>query len=365
MTTPPIILKINGVPHEGFTSVEVTRSVSDMAGVCTATLSDKWSSGYPNWGNWDVLPGMPVQVFYGPLLVLTGLIDNVNPSYDAENHGIQITSRSKTKDPVDSSAEMPNGEMENVTLDQIAGELLRPYGMTPRIEAEMGEPFSRAAVIDGETVQETLERYARQRGVLVTDDAEGNPRLVQVKNQAPTFALTEGINILAGSSTLTEDKRHSEYKTTGQDAGTDQKHGRDVSEVEAKTTDPAIGRHRPLQLLPETAANDITAQQRTDWEAAYRGGESVQASITAPAWGPTAARLYTPGEICMLTAPLLKVNRPLALQSVRHSETNEGGTVTECTLVPVEALNPKAGEKPAAGQSAPAWTETRPTTPAR
>jgi len=357
-----VTLLVNGMLYDGWTSVEVRRSVKRMAGEFSLTVEERWTGGAGGGGpaslmEWRIRPGDPCQVFYLGLPVVTGHVDAYNPRYAADSHTVTIQGRSKTGDLCDSSAIIPSGEMNNVSLDQVARRAIEKYGIGLTNEAEGLEPFDRVSVWPGETVHRFLERYARPGAVSLTDDEQGNLRLVHVRDGAPEASLVEGVNILEASAMLRHDNRHSEYNVLGQDRGTDQEYGKPVAQRRSKTEDGAVKRHRPLILLNETKTARKDARSRAAWEAAKRAGESTRVEAKVFDWCHAPGALWRPGMIVQVTSPMLAVERTLALESAAFTLSAQG-TIASLSLVPVEALNPKGGGGKNSGDRA--WADTKP-----
>jgi len=374
-----VSLLVGGMLYEGFKKVEISRSVREMAGQFSLEVSEKWTGGNNGPASlmgWRIRPGDPCTVLYSGFPVITGYVDTYCPKYDATSHDVSIQGRSKTQDLVDSSADpdVENGEMRDVGLDQIANKLAAKHGVGVKVEARLKGRFDVARVQPGETKHEMLERYARPGAVLLTDDELGNLRLLHVTGGAGSGALIEGVNILEGSATLRADNRYSDYEAKGQDHGSDQKYGREVSEIAARTTDAAVRRYRPLVVRNETKTSKENAQDRCDWEATSRAGESTRAEVTVLDWVFN-GKLWMPGDTPMLISPMLAINRVMAVESLVMTQ-DEGGTLTKLSLVPPEALKPGPGEGGGSGSggagsggsaggaaapaSDPAWTNVKP-----
>lgn len=352
-----VTLTVNGIPYAGWTDCAVNVAMDTGSGQFTLQVSEPWASGGPGavapmWQAWPIKPGDECQVAYNGLPVMTGVVDNYQPSYDAESHGVQIDGRSKTRDPIDSSAKLkPGNEAKKVDLKQLATKLLANYDVGVEVEGDFSTIFERAAVMDGESVHEMLERYVRQEGGFATDTPEGNLRIVQVEDGGPVATLVEGGNIKAARANLSADKKHSDITVKGQEPGTDQKHGEKVAGVTSTAQDPSVKRHRPLVLVDENAAPKETQKKRADWEHATRGGESVNATITVVGWTTSefGGKIWWPGDIVAVRSPMLRINRNLAIKSINFTQNDQTGTLAELSLVPPEALNPKTGQSKSGG----------------
>lgn len=350
-----VTLLVNGMLYEGWTSVEVSRSIKEMAGQFTLHVSERWTGGENGPAaplTYQIRPGDRCVVAYMGRPVLTGYVDAYNPRYAAKSHDVTIQGRSKTGDLCDCTAEqdVKNGEMKKSTVEQAARKIAGKYGIGVVNQAEQ-ETFDVMRVRPGETVHEFLERYARPGAVALTDDERGNLRLVHVQGGGGGVSLTEGVNILEASAMLRADKRHSKYDGKGQDRGTDREYGKPVAQRKATVSDGAVKRYRPFTLLNETKTTKRNAKQRLAWEAAQRAGESVKVECKVVGWlngemtgQMGTGKLWMPGDKVMLVSPMLAVNRVLAVQAVKH-KLDKGGTKTSLSLVPPEALNPKGGGK--------------------
>lgn len=357
-------LLVGGMLYEGFEEVSVSRSLKEMAGQFHLVVAQETSPGRDGPSmllKRPIREGDPCQIFYGSVLVLTGYVDVVNPDYDKKSHKVSIQGRSKTGDLCDSSVddEIPGGEMRNVDLKQVADKATKRFGVKTKLEAKLKGPFDQVRNLPGERVHRFLERYARPGGVALTDDQMGDLRLFQAENGAPVTALIEGVNIEKASATLRSDRRHSEVHAKGQDVGTDQEYGKKVAQRRARALDPAVKRHRPLTIVNETKSRQQDVQNRADWEAANRAGESVSASVEVLDWCFAPGALWMPGLNVRLTSPMLYINRVLTVMTVSLSQKRAGGTMASLTLQPPEACNPTAGGGGGGDGNDSSWSQTR------
>lgn len=357
-----VTLLVNGFFYEGWKHVEVTRSVKEMAGKFSLKVSERWTGGNDGPSSlmgWQIRPGDACVLLYDMQPIITGFVDAYNPRYSKDQHEVTIQGRSKTGDLCDSSAEadVDKGEMNKVNLEQVARKAIAKYGIRLQNKADTSEIFDTVRVNPGETVHEFLERYARPGAVALTDNPQGDLVLMHVLEGAPVAALVEGVNILEASAILRADNRFSDYEVKGQDRGTDQEFGKPVAQRKAQVKDPAVKRHRPFRLLNETKTSKQNAKSRAAWEASARAGESTRAEIKVVDWRAETGKLWTPGDIVAVVSPMLAINRPLAIESARYTQ-DEQGTITQLALVPPEALNPKG--KGSSSKSDGVWNNSKP-----
>jgi prophage tail gpP-like protein len=348
-----VSLQVNGMLYEGWHSVSVSRSIKEMSGQFELDVADLASSGLLRSWMASIREGDACKVLYSGIPVVTGHVDVCSPSFDASTHTVKVQGRSKTADIVDTSAEadIPNSEMRETSLDQLARKLAKPHSINVTVSAKINDRFDVLRVLAGETKHEMLERYARAGAVAITDDADGNLRLMHVTDGAVVASLTEGVNILSGGATHRADNRYSDYQVKGQNAGSDDRYGRPAAEVTAKAKDAAVKRYRPFTLLGDSKTTRSDAKRRSQWESATRAGESSRATVRVKGWCSAPGKLLMPGDLVFLASPMLRFNRTLAIESVNLTQS-ESGTIAELSLVPPEALNPSAGQKGQDGEAA-------------
>lgn len=363
-----VSLLVGGTIYEGWTDVEIRLSVRRMAGEFTLHVSEAFTGGNDGPASpltWRIRPQDPCQVFYGGLLVMTGHVDAYNPRYSKQQHQVTIQGRTKSADLVDSSVddEVKNGEMRDQTLPQAARRVVKNFGIPVEVDGNVDEKFDVMRVRPGETVQRFLERYARGAGAVMFPGRNGSLKIAQIEDGGAVASLVEGVNILEASAMLRADKRHSKIKTKGQDHGTDQEYGEPVAGRKAEATDGAVKRYRPLTLLHENKTSRKNGRRRAAWESAVRAGESTRVEIKVVDWTYGPGQLWQPGQKVSVISPMIAINRTLAIENLVLTQSRSRGTIASLSLVPPEALNPKAkgkGGSGAGGKSDKAWDDTKP-----
>ena len=175
-------LTVNGSKYSGWKSININLGLEQLSGTFELVVSEKWPD---NLTARKMRPGEACTVDIEGQIIITGYVDDVLPSLDSDSHSVSIKGRDKTGDLVDCSAIYKTGEWTNKKLDVIAANLCEPFGITVIVNTDIGEPFKKETIQQGETVFEILDRLARQRGVLLTSDGLGN--LIKLKNASRRF----------------------------------------------------------------------------------------------------------------------------------------------------------------------------------
>lgn len=355
-------VRVNGSKFTGWTDVTVKRSLEKNASSFSLSIVEKPPSG-AGVLSWPIKAGDAVDVMIGGVRAIRGYVDSRQGAWSFTDHTLQIDGRSKTGDMIDCSADEPKGEFKGVTLDALARRLLKPFGLQVTVKGDMGAPFPVVRLQPGETPFEVIERLARNRGLYVTDDEEGNLVLAdgEALGEAAPVELAEGKNVLAASESAQTDKKHSKVKVKGQrprvtdeDEAADEDESNGLDDVEDEAEDDTVGRHRPLILPADEPGDKAAMKDRAEREVAKRKAEGVEYSVTVQGFFARPGRLWTPGDRVRFASPMLQVDRELAIKEVEFKQSFGEGSITQLSLCQPSALKKgkggKKGAKGAAGE---------------
>lgn len=334
-------LTVNGMDYQGWKRATIERSIDTISGAFSLDVSDKWSAGSLPI---EIKPGDECELLIGPSLVITGYVDKVSPSFDANVRSISVAGRDKSGDMVDCSAMNEPGSWENITLGKLAEKLATPFGVKIIDESEETEPFKLAKLQPGETPYEMIERYARQRGVLTISDGKGSVILKKPGKDRADVSLVQGVNIKSATGSVDRSNRFNEYIVTGQSFGSDLSFGDDAAHIDAKATDAEIRTIRRLKVLAANASDASNMKKVAEWEATIRAARSASITITVQGWEQTAGgRLWEPGELVELHSDWLQVGTPtdFLINAVTFTLDDNSGTLTELELVRPDAYESK------------------------
>lgn len=172
MDRPIVELYVGQLIYSGWTDVRIIRSIEDMSGSFNLQLTSK-----KDVGDGDIKAGAECYVEINGNRVITGYIDDVVIDISDTEHTITVAGRDKTADLIDCAAIHPSGRWRNTSLQKIAEDLCKPFGIDviwDVNDSKAGEPFRWMQIEPSETVFEILARAARQRGILMTSDVYGN-----------------------------------------------------------------------------------------------------------------------------------------------------------------------------------------------
>ena len=351
-TQEQVILNVGGNLWSGWTEMSITRSLEAIAGEFDLTITTQWSDAAPR----AIKAGLPCTVMIGHEMVLSGYIDDFIPSYDAENVSVRVMGRDKTGDLVDSSVIHHSGQWKGVRLEQLATEIARPYGISVLCDTDTGETFPSVVLEQGESGFELLDRLGKQRGVLLTSDAQGRLLITRASTRRATVSLVLGSNILAARGRFSWRERASQYIVKGSSsAGGSTWDSQPTHMTGGRQTvidDEEINRYRPKILVNEDSLTVGGASTRGEWYRARMMGEANSTEITLAGWreqGDTGP-LWQTNLLVPVRDPYQGLDVTWLIKSVTLTE-GDAGRIAVLALVPPESMDlPEAGAKKGAGK---------------
>lgn len=347
MTTLPdhsVELLVDGLAYSGWTGVEIERGIDQMAGAFSLSLSARERTGLPDW---QIRDGAECRVMLAGKALITGYIDSVRRFVGPEDRGIEVRGRDRTADLVDCSAVHSPGSWTGRKLEQIAAELVQPFGITITA-GDTGAPFRKFALQQGETVFAAIERMCRYRGLVAWSTGDGTLCIGHPDQGTSIGTLAEGENVIAASGEHDVADRYSDYIVKGQASGSDERSGAAVAQVRGAARDAAITRYRPLLIIGEEQSDRASLERRAAWEAAVRSGRAAPAQITIAGWLNAAGSPFQHGMRADCDVPSAGISGQLLIERLRFTRDAQGGTTATFDLVPPEAWSQLAEPEPKA-----------------
>jgi prophage tail gpP-like protein len=357
-----LTITVGGQKFGGWLSARVSRGIERAAGDFEIACTQRWPG---QDARFEIPEGASCTVAIGADKVLTGYVDAVEIRRDAESSTCTISGRSKTADLVDCSPDYTEAELAGQDLVSIATKVAAPFGVTVKAPDGGGATFPVAAAHHGETAWKLIERLARQRKLLVLDDADGNLVLAQLAATASHDALVHPSDGLLSIGTKRDSsKRFSLYtvkaqagiRWAGAGGGPDRQTSESLALVSGQFADPGVTRYRPRTIENEGAAKKEGALARAEWECRRNIGQALRITASRVGWRQSNGDLWLPNLLVPVRIPAANVDARLALSEV-HWRKDEGGTIVELELAPPEAFTPEPEETAAPTGEGARWND--------
>lgn len=298
----------------------------------------------------DLLPAQACRVLLDGHPVVTGWTDADSVSDSRAGFEVAYSGRSRTQDVVDSDP-VAAASWTSATPEKIAADICAPFGVEVVAEVDTGGPLGRRFRVQrGESAMDALDRLARQRALLVTDDGAG--RLVLTRGEAFPAAVDDlvyGGNVLEIARTRNLAEVFSEYVCRGARASSDTLPARPALRSLGRATDDVFpaGRVRRRVIQPDGPVDSVEATRQAVFEAAYRAGRSLVVTASVRGWVQSDGSLWRPGLRCWVEWARGGVLGELAVVGAAWSASREGAQ-TSLELWPVDALKllePRRGRR--------------------
>jgi len=344
---PELLLTVGSTSFGGWTDIEVRRSITEIAGRYDIRVSATAPDGSAAQ---TLVAGARASISLDDVTVITGYIDDIEITHSAREHMLTVRGRDAAGDLVDCAAIHKTGQWMDQGMLAIARDLTAPFGVSVRSETDLGPAFRTWNIEPGESVFENLDRMARQRSVLVISDGTGGIVLTTAGKQRVGTALVLGSNILQAETLVSHAERFSEYIVMGQRPRDDDNEPAEITSKKASAKDALIRRYRPSVEIVEDNGDLASFQQRANWRRSVKAGLGLSTSVLVNGWSHGGV-LWQPNTLVTVDDSRLRLkNRELLIVAVRHSLSFNGGSITELSLMPRQALTP--GPVPADAEQA-------------
>ncbi len=338
-----IALSVNGAAYDGWETVTVNRNIDALAASFDLSISSRWSIDS------DPVPiraGDACTIKINGVLVLTGYIDDFTEDESPESHTINVSGRAKTGDLVDCSAILPDWQLRQKKIEDIAAQLCDPFGISvdligpnPLQSLDTGEKIKIFRVDQGESVHDALIRLVRQPGLLLSTSPAGNLQLSRASTIPTAGHITRGVNTKGGRYSSSVKDRFQQYLLKSQTAGDDDTTGAAAGQLQEIVEDDDVTRYRPLLVLAETPRDRRSLKTRAKWERNQRAASSERISYQMQGWVNAAGDIWGPNMLVPVTDTRFGIQDTMLVSGAVLSQTVEGGTVADVEVTGPEAYN--------------------------
>lgn len=331
-----IILKVGGRSFEGWTDVLVGRSLSNVTGTFSLSVSNRFID--PFYGG-ELTLGKTCSIEINSQTILNGYIDDINIGYSGDGHNIEITGRDKTCDLVD--CYLSPKQYNNQTISSLIKKICDVYGITINydtgIRSVLDIKANNKISIFGrsETAYTKISELCKQVGVMATSYGDG--RLVLTRsglNGRSTDSLRSVFNVYACATQFSNKDRFSEYNVYGQ-AGNHQD-TESVDSTAVKNTVPILDKVITRKRVFNREMDNADVASCNNWarfEKSFRAGMSRKINYTVVEWTQSDGSVWGINKKVLVDDKTLGISRDMLINDVEFSFSPSGGTLTKIGVV--------------------------------
>jgi prophage tail gpP-like protein len=338
-----VVLKINGQNYAKWTEVRISRGLKECASAFDIAVTERWAGRGST--PWQIRPFDSCEIQIGGETVLTGYVDHYGPSFDAKSHTVRIAGRSKTCDLVDCMPDFPPGQFLGNKIDAIAKAVAGQFGIDVVVECDVGDAFGDVMLERTETAFSFLEKLARLRSIILTDDVEGRLVLTQASDDTAAGSLIEGENILSASAKLSGNERFQKYVVLAQLPVPVDGESEERPDVVGEWPDPNVPRFRRFAEMAEDPLDDAPAQARARWRAKHNAAISTEATVTVQGFRQVdGGDLWRINRTISVKSPRLGIDQRMLIGKITYT-IDEHGSRTDLLVAPPAAFTPEPDPK--------------------
>tara|TARA_R100001230_G_C5681667_1_gene188868 strand:- start:232 stop:1299 length:1068 start_codon:yes stop_codon:yes gene_type:complete len=336
MAESQLRLIVNGKNYTGWKTIDISRSIKDVSGVFSLEMT-------------DILRGFDLPLIQAgdsckieisdgegnTFTVMTGYVDAVSASMDAESVSFSVQGRDKSADIVDCSI-LGTSQWKDIKFEDFVAQACAPFGITVNLDARIdtGDKIASVTYDQGVSVFEVIAKYAQLKQLLVYALEDGSLYITQVGTENASDALVEGLNVISASSSSDWSEVFSLYEVKGSRPSTnDDASEEKATQVKAQAKDTRMTRYRPLMIIPDSEQKNVSAEARSQWEATTRIAKAEGHTVVRQGWQFVLNQLKT------LELPSFGVSGDYLVESFRMT-ANEDGKQTEFRLVHPRSYDP-------------------------
>lgn len=338
-------LEVNGIQYENFISARCGLRLDSLSSEFSFSAITPEGQALPFKG------GEECRVIVSDEPVLTGFIEVVEVSYDGSDHILNVSGRSKVADLLDSSLDQFDDiRGDELSLKQLIESVISHLKLDIKVIDEVEPPLFNsaediAAPEPGDNAFEFIERYAKKRQVLLTDNPDGNIVIATNSGEKAEGAIQHIIgaddnNVVSSNFRFDTTGRYNLYKVssglnfaslnlagdTGIDSAVDQK---------GTKTDDEIRAGRQLIIVPDASMADGNCQKRANWEADLRRARGLVygASVVGFRVGGDTGNIWTLNRIYQIVDDFVGKIEPMLSNAITFSIDDQDGSTTRLEFV--------------------------------
>lgn len=342
---PRLVLLVGGTEYEGWTNIQIVRSLDALADTFDLGLVTRGSSEPPPH---ELAEGDECQVLYDGQTLMRGWIDTIDEGYSATSSTLVLNGRSCAGDLVDCSA--VHKPWRSTAILKIAKDICEPFKIAVSSEVADLPTEKYFKLSEGETAFAALDRLARDHGMRVVSRPDGSVVFTRTGLlRLPNVAIEHGVNVVSGNFRRSMEARHNPYIFKAQLAASDEVNGYAAS-AKYEVLDEGMSRYRPLVVEHDGQRGTEALKEAAAWERNTRAGKARQLSyeVINPddprrSW-ENAEGLWEPNTIVTVRDRYYQIDGEFLVVEARFT-LSSSGTKTSLRLTAPEAYQPKKPPK--------------------
>ena len=292
-------------------------------------------------GEYNIFPEDECKIFINDKVAITGVIDSVSPSEDADSSTVSVSGRDRTCDIVDS--DLPEGISlsGDFTLVTVIEKVLTALGLTDIKVVNQIEDlraFTKADIVSAEVDKncfDFINEYAQKVSAILTTNAEGNIVITRAGTDRYSDKLLNDIgneenNIISSSAGYDYSQRYYKYIVYSQSNANTQTTNVSIDNVAQKgiAIDDEIRESRVMVIKANNACGSSNCQEIATLEANVRRANSLKYSCEVYGFESNDKQLWKVNKLIQVYDVDNDIDSELLIKGVTFNIGNNGSTTS-------------------------------------
>jgi prophage tail gpP-like protein len=347
MSDQPITVDINGKIYDGWNHVTVSKTIEDLSGSFTITLSRSQSLEFP------IKQGSSCVILVNGESVINGFVEKIAVDTEVDKHEIKVSGRDKTMDVNDSTIIIPTLQLP-FTLETVARKTLNFLGIKDiKIINNIKDltPFDKidGNIEGGGTAFDFIETYAKKKQVLLTTNGNGDIVFTRAStdkvNTVLTMTRNSAATILSSKVVYDNSKRFNIYEATSQAQlnsdyfSNNPQPVAQLTSIKAKAVDNDIRRGRIYSYVPKGTTVKFDLNDKVKWELNFRKAQSFIYNAIVRGFKPQDDKgIWTPNKLITVNDEFAQLNGTFLIVGVQFDYALNKGSKTTLKIMDRDAF---------------------------
>jgi prophage tail gpP-like protein len=317
-----ITIRVNGVEYPNWQNAKLVKRLGSLSGILEV-------NNVGDFFDLNIKMGDDLVASIADEVMLTGVVEEMDVDSFQENTYVEIVSRDKTGDIIDSSFDNPINEWKTQTVGNVIKNLCSPFSVEVVIDKSITSQTSKIIPLykaeEGRMVVDMILELCRDYQIIPISIGDGKLTLIGSDYfQKESERISTNGNAFRTRFIGSDINRFSSYKVKGQGVGSDNKQLADWTEPSGSFTDSVVARTRPLVLFSDTATDNSKCLERAKWEARIRAGMSRMVFYELSSWTKVSGGVWKIGELVPVKDEVNGIDDTLLIDAIEYENGEEG-----------------------------------------
>lgn len=345
-------IEINNQKFKGFKTVSVTKSLENFVDTFNITISTKEKIVNNQRVPQNLIKVQDtIRILIDNNLILTGFVDQLSISYDANNHETTIAGRSKTSDLVDSNMRQISYNLRD--FKQLVETVLSDNGYTDidvlsdtTIKAledntgssDFGFAEDKNTKVANQTIFEFLDLYAQKVQILLRTDEEGNILLTREETEntiGNLISTKNNSNNNIKSASINIDNTNRFRFNELQSQGDNKSYWKSTTNQTSSSDDTLVRSPRRKIVIAKSSSLTDELNDLAKWEVNLRRAKSINYSCTVQGYynDKKSTSLWQVNKLVKVLDDKCLLDGQFLIKDITFNKSEGGGSTTTLNII--------------------------------